>query len=53
MGQTDLYHHRIDTGDAPPVRMPFYRTSPILKSEIDRQTVELWNNGIISESHSD
>ena len=47
------YGHKIDTLDAPPVRMPFYRQPPHLQKEIDRQVQELLDNDIIEESNSE
>lgn len=50
LGHTDLFPHKIDTGDAPPVCRPQYRTSPEQKEEIERQTKELEEHGVISKS---
>ena len=49
---TDVHYHKIDTGDAAPKRQRCYKPSPIAKKEIERQTQELLENGIIEPSHS-
>ena len=52
LGVTDIYQHKIETGDAPPVRMPFYRQPPHLQKETDRQIQEMLDNNIIQTSMS-
>ena len=52
LGHTDLYPHKIITQDVPPVRRPQYRTTPEQKAEIERQTQELEEHGIISKSNT-
>ena len=52
LGHTDLHPHKIVTQDVPPVRMPQYRTTPEQKAEIERQTKELEEHGIISRSNT-
>ncbi|MEW8546932.1 MAG: hypothetical protein AB2693_25745, partial [Candidatus Thiodiazotropha sp.] len=52
LGQTTLCPHEIDTGNARPVKMPFYRQTPVMRQEIDRQVNDMLDNGIIKESHS-
>ena len=52
LGETDVYHHEIDTGNNPPVRCPPYRASPQVKAEIERQTEEMLKNNIIEPSTS-
>ena len=52
LGHTDLYPHKIVTQDVPPVRRPQYRTTPEQKAEIERQTKELEEHGIISKSNT-
>ena len=49
---TDLHYHRIDTGDAPPKRQRGYKHFPVAKREIERQTQEMLDNGIIEPSQS-
>ena len=49
---TDLHYHTIDTGDAPPKRQRGYKHSPVAKKEIERQTQEMLENGIIEPSQS-
>ncbi|MES9884237.1 MAG: RNase H-like domain-containing protein, partial [Sedimenticola sp.] len=53
LGCTDLYQHKIETGDAPAVRQRFYRTNPKQKAEIDRQVEEMLEHDIIQPSSSD
>lgn len=52
MGITNIYKHVIDTGDANPIRQRFYRTSPQIKREIEKQVDELLANKLISKSFS-
>ena len=52
LGCTDAVWHKIDTGDAPPQRQPFYRTFPAMQKELDRQIQESLDNNIIEESDS-
>lgn len=47
------FSHKIETYDAPPIRMPFYRQPPHLQKEIDRQVQELLENDIVEESNSE
>ena len=49
---TDLHYHTIDTGDAAPKRQRGYKHSPVAKKEIERQTQEMLENGIIEPSQS-
>lgn len=54
MGKTvGRFSHKIETYDAPPIRMPFYRQPPYLQKEIDRQVQELLENDIVEESNSE
>ena len=46
----DILMHRIETGDAPPIRKRTYRYSPADKAEISRQTREMLEAGIIEPS---
>ena len=50
LGTTPLYEHDIDTGDHKPVRQRFYRTSPDLKQEIERQCVDMEKHDIIERA---
>ncbi|CAC5407871.1 unnamed protein product [Mytilus coruscus] len=50
---TDLHPHRIDTGDAAPVRQRFYRQSPAMKTESSKHIKEMLNNNIIEPSQSE
>ena len=46
------YYHTVETGDAKPVALRFYRTSPKIQNEIDNQIEELLKYGIIEPSTS-
>ena len=52
LGCTNLYHHNVDTGDASPIRQRFYRTTPMAKAEIERQTKEMLDNEVIEEANT-
>jgi hypothetical protein len=52
LGASTVHFHRIDTGDAKPINQRFYRTSPALKKEIDRQIEDMLKNDIIEPSMS-
>ena len=53
LGKTDLYHHVIETEPGKgPVRMPFYRQPPHIRTEIDRQVDEMLEQGIVEPSNS-
>ena len=43
----------IDTGDAAPTRLPFYRHSPEKEAEIQRQITELLSAGLVEPSFSE
>ena len=52
LGRTHLIEHRIETGDAPPVKLPPRRT-PIALAEAERQTLQsLWEKDVIEPSTS-
>ncbi|VDI37470.1 Hypothetical predicted protein [Mytilus galloprovincialis] len=53
LGCTDLHHHRIETGDAPPVRQRFYRQSPAVKGEANNHVEEMLKYDIIEPSQSE
>ncbi|CAC5360194.1 unnamed protein product [Mytilus coruscus] len=53
LGKTDAYKHKINTGNAPPVKSRPYRTSPAAKQEIQRQVEELLKYDIIEPSISE
>lgn len=52
LGTTNLHYHRIETGNAKPIRRPPYRTTPEKRTEISRQVEEMEKHGIISKSTS-
>ncbi len=51
-GKHSHTQHTIDTGDAKPVNLPFYRLSPIHLDEQAKQTQELLDKGLIRPSVS-
>ncbi|VDH94132.1 Hypothetical predicted protein [Mytilus galloprovincialis] len=53
LGKTDVYKHKINTGNAPPVKSRPYRTSPAAKQEIQKQVEELLKYDIIEPSKSE
>ena len=53
LGHTHLYKHSIETGNAPPVRKRFYRQSPIVHDEMNRQIEKMLKSDIIEESDSE
>ena len=52
LGYATEYQHSIETNDAKPVSLRFYRTSPKIQKEIDAQIEELLRHGIIEPSTS-
>lgn len=52
LGQTSVHQHRINTGTARPTRQQFYRASPTMKNEIEKQTKEMLHDDIIEPSTS-
>ena len=53
LGCTDLFPHRIDTGNAHPIKQRCYRQSPALKQETSKHVHEMLNNNIIEPSLSE
>ncbi|CAG2231626.1 unnamed protein product [Mytilus edulis] len=53
LGCTDLHPHRIETGDAQPVRQRFYRQSPVVKGEASKHVEEMLKYNIIEPSQSE
>ncbi|CAC5394344.1 unnamed protein product [Mytilus coruscus] len=53
LGCTDLYSHRVETGDSPPVRQRFYRQSPAIKAEASKHIEEMLKYDIIEPSQSE
>ena len=52
LGEAKTLPHHIDTGDARPIRQRFYRQSPHVNAEMNRQMEEMLSSGIIEESDS-
>ena len=53
IGKTDLQVHEIDTGNAKPVRTPFYKQTPDKRRVLDSMLSEMKDNGILKESNSE
>jgi len=53
LGKTPLHHHKIDTGNARPVRLPFYRQNVNIRQECSRQVKEMLEHNIIQPSMSE
>ena len=53
LGHTHLYEHVIDTGDARPIRKRFYRQTPKVSDEMERQISQLLKYDVIEESNSE
>ncbi|CAG2254521.1 unnamed protein product [Mytilus edulis] len=53
LGCTDLHPHRIETGDAQPLRQRFYRQSPVVKGEASKHVEEMLKYNIIEPSQSE
>ena len=53
LGNSDIYSHRIETRDAAPVTQRFYRQTPKVRQEMERQINELLENDIIEPSSSE
>ena len=53
IGKTDIFSHKIGTlPGAPPVHLAPHRVDPIKKKEIERQTAEMEDAGLIRQSNS-
>ena len=52
LGHSTLQPHVIETNTTKPVKMPFYRQTPVVRQEIDRQVNDMLANGIVTESNS-
>ena len=52
LGATDLVKHRIETGDAPPIRQQFFRQSVEVREAQDKMVEEMLEHDIIEESNS-
>jgi transposase InsO family protein len=53
LGQSDMFPHKIDTGNDRPVTQRFYRAAPKIRQEIDNQVEELLRHGLIEPSTSE
>ena len=53
IGKTNLQVHEIDTGNAKPVRTPFYKQTPDKRRVLDNMISEMKDNGILKESNSE
>ncbi|CAC5392995.1 unnamed protein product [Mytilus coruscus] len=53
LGHTHLYNHVIDTGNALPIKKRFYRQSPQVLADMNRQIDQMLEYGIIEESDSE
>ena len=52
LGKCSLQPHRIETGDAYPIRQRFYSQSPQVNAETNRQLEEMLEADIVEESTS-
>ncbi len=52
IGKTGVVKHRIETGDAPPIRQKPRRMPPVLQAEADKQIKDMLDRGIIEPSTS-
>ena len=52
VGTTNVTQHKIDTGDAKPVKQKQYRMPQMAQAEIDKQVKSMLDNNIIEESRS-
>ena len=52
LGRTALKTHVIDTGDARPVKMSFYKQTPEMRRETKKQTEDMLENDLIKEINS-
>ena len=52
IGRSGLYKHKIDTGDATPIRQRAYKLPVFKRQEVERQVKEMLDQGIIRPSSS-
>ena len=52
LGKTHLVTHVVDTGDAPPVKLPHYKQTPEMRRETQRIVDELKQHGTVKDSNS-
>jgi len=52
LGCTDLVKHRINTGEAPPIRQPLRRVPLVKREEAERVVQEMHEQGVVEPSAS-
>ena len=52
LGKTHLVQHHVDTGDAPPVKLPPYKQTPNMRRITHEYVEDYKRNGLIKESNS-
>ena len=52
LGITDIVHHRIETGDSKPIKLPPHRISPAKIPVIQKELQEMLNQGVVQPSNS-
>ena len=52
LGVARNYHHKIETDESPPIKMPCYRQPPPLQKETEKKIEEMLENNIITPSTS-
>ena len=50
LGTYEDYEHYIDIGTAQPMRQKYYRTSPKIRQEINKQITEFQQNGVLEQA---
>lgn len=52
LGSTDLVHHKIETGDAAPIKQRYYPFSPVIQKQINKELDDMLKDGIVEPSTS-
>ena len=52
LGRTHLISHTINTGDAPPVKIPHYKQTPEMSRKTQEHVEKLKENNLVHESNS-
>jgi transposase InsO family protein len=52
LGCVKDFQYKIETGNAPPVHSKAYKTTPLIREELDKQIDKLLRDGVITESTS-